>query len=631
MDAATAGVFVAYAGSSTLRAEAMREATVGLNQRGIDAKTWESLSIEGRVLITQICTEIDSRHALLADVSTVNENVLFEIGFSLARNKIILLAFDETDVSAQKSWSDLSLLTTIGRINYTGNGQKLAAHVSEKQLNIAEPELLEGLLAGARARESNAVFAPSLPFRTTAANGLEGFLERQSHLVILGAGDDLGLAPLQFYVQEIYRSSAAIFHLLGPQRIRATEHNSRASLLAGFAYGLDLPILILAEAGYSPPLDFKDMLYVYENSANLQNHVDTWLQNLPHDAAAPNKRLGRLDLKVELPIRSFGQYVAEYERKELTDYFIETNEFREIMSDTSKIFTGRKGTGKTATMTQAVAELRKDRRNLVVPIKPSSYELSGLLEILHRVDSDSSVEYLLINLWTYLIYSEVAIRTLSLAADKPAGFGGSASLAALQKQITSLMIDPDSDMSSRLEDVVQYMSDKTQTEDVLSKDSISHFLRVAHIGKLGASIRAALGDYARVAVILDNLDKTWERGADYLLMSKFLLSLLTTSGRIERQFAKSAKNSPAVSVTISIFLRTDIYEVMAKSAREPDKIGALSIRWNDPELLIRVLEERYAAKRTSTAKQDPSAMWHEFFCRGEGHAYPRLHPLEGSP
>lgn len=111
----------------------------------------------------------------------------------------------------------------------------------------------------------------------------------------------------------------------------------------------------------------------------------------------------------------------------------------------------------------------------------------------------------------------------------------------------------------------------------------------------------------------DNLNKTWERGADYRLMSKFLLSLLHTTGRIESQFPKESKGNPSINLSLSIFLRSDIYDVMAANAREPDKIGALSIHWRDPELLVRVLEERYVAnnKKASASRE---SLWDDVFC-----------------
>ena len=169
----------------------------------------------------------------------------------------------------------------------------------------------------------------------------------KTHLNLVAAQDELGLAGLAYYVQDIYRSSAAILHFMKPTRARANEYNSRLSLLAGVAHGLAIPLLMVAEDGYKTPLDYKDMLYRYTSIAKLAEHVETWLENLP-STPGTNKRLGRLKLDIELPVRTFGQYVAESESDALTDYFVHTNEFEAVLSGRTAVFTGRKGTGKTA-------------------------------------------------------------------------------------------------------------------------------------------------------------------------------------------------------------------------------------------------------------------------------------------
>lgn len=593
---ASKGLFFAYAGYPPLRAETLRAAISTLNERGLIAKGWESLGIEGQLLIATICEAIDGSSAVVADVSTMNSNVLFEAGYALGKNKVLWLVLDETDEGALKVWNDLSLLSTVGRLGYKGNSEELSARILTQRPDMAEPKLFDTLLAGASAREPNAIFAPSLPIKTNAATSLGKMLERDTTLKILGASDDLGLAPLQFYVREIYRSSAAIFHLLPPNRVRAEEHNARASFLAGMAFGLDLPLLMVVESGFVAPLDYKDLLHIYPTSASLQDHVRSWLTTLPKPSGS-NRRLGRLALDIELPIRSFGQYVAEYEVDDLNDYFIETSEFRAILDGKAKVFVGRKGTGKSATMTQAVAELQKDRRNLVVPIKPSSYELTGLLELLDRLKTTSSSDYLVSNLWMFLIYTEIAIHAVRAARLKPAGVAEGTPTRALEIELENLGVGLDSDLADRLEEVVADLITQRVDSSEDEKQFIANGIRVHALNNLKRSLRAALHEFDRVAVLIDNLDKAWETGADYKLMSKFLLTLLTTSGKMEKEFVRSDRDNAPVNLTLSVFLRTDIFDVMSSFAREPDKIGQLSVHWDDQELLARVLEERYGAKK----------------------------------
>ena len=135
-------------------------------------------------------------------------------------------------------------------------------------------------------------------------------------------------------------------------------------------------------------------------------------------------------------------------------------------------------------------------------------------------------------------------------------------------------------------------------------------------------VRPVLHEYDRVAVLIDNLDKTWEKGVDFETLSHFLLSLLVTSGRLQAEFDKAPKAAAKANVTLTVFLRTDIFDVMTQFAREPDKINPQTIQWQDEELLIRVLEERSAANRLGGVRQlEGEALWSEVFCP-EVHGLP---------
>jgi hypothetical protein len=46
-------------------------------------------------------------------------------------------------------------------------------------------------------------------------------------------------------------------------------------------------------------------------------------------------------------------------------------------------------------------------------------------------------------------------------------------------------------------------------------------------------------------------------------------------------------------------------------AREPDKLSFTRLKWDDPELLLRVVEERYVVSHGTAS--DPAEMWHRYF------------------
>lgn len=602
-------VFLAYGSSHALTVEAMQTAARRLTEAGVTTTTWEDLSVDGAILIQTIMDAIDRADCVVGEISDLNSNVLFEIGYALGSNKSLILAYDETRESSNRNWNALKLAMTIGRTEYTGDGHKLADKIISSDSLRDQSGLAVRLIAGARDKLDDGVFAPTPLAKIQPVETLSRFLVRKSNITLLAASEELVIAPLEYYTQAVYRSTAAILHLLGPDRRNALGHNARLSLLAGFAQALGIRTLMVAEADFNPPLDYADLLFRYTTAAELVQFVEGWLDTSP--AEAPSRRnLGRLQLQTKLPVKTFGQYVAEDEVSELADYFVNTAEFEKVISNQSSLFLGRKGTGKTATMTQAVAELSKDRRNLVVTIKPSSYELHSLLDLLRGVGI-SDREYFLNHLWRHLILTEIAQRVVSKAEEKAAGVSGSPTLEALQRTLKSLGLDEDGDMASRLDSL--YSKIGVLGTETGWRETMSRALKVSGVRNLEVDLRAALAEYSRVAVVIDNLDKGWEPGADFEIMAQFIFSLLVVRGQVAKQLAATKGASTGINTTVSLFLRTDIYDALAQYGREPDKIGAVTVRWEDQDQLVRVIEERYSAN--SRRQQDRGSMWTKFFCQ----------------
>lgn len=603
--------FFAYASRPPACAEAMATAAKEIEQAGMQGVLWECLNPGGRVLIEEITSAIDSSSCVVAEVSSMNQNVLFEAGYALAKNKQMFLALDESLDTARRLWDGVQLFSTIGRLDYQGNGHTLAnLIIASSSASHPSSSLLTTILSDARPQQANALFAPTVPVRFQAADVLDRELNNRGSIQVLGSGDDLGLAPLTYYAGEIFRSSGAIFHLMNPDRRGAREHNARSSFLAGFAHGWERPLLMLAESEFAAPIDYRDLLFCYPTAAKMTKHVDDWLASLTLKPGS-SRRLGRLAMELDLPVSSFGQYVAENEDSSLEKYFLPTREFTSVVDGESSVFVGRKGTGKTATMLQASSDLEKDRRHLVVKVKPTSYELGGLVDLVSRFQAQSGTEYLLNNLWIFLLSTEVACQLLARAQLQAAGLGGSEALAALARRLELMGVDPEVDLATRLEDKVEQIvaSPAPLHGDRELKDVVGTALSVHWFKQLHAEIReAAAGRYTRIAVLVDNLDKTWERGADFGTTSRFLLALLSAAG----QFRKTLLRGSELTLTLAVFIRSDIYEVMTRYAREPDKIGPVSVHWSDPHLLVRVLEERYAAnrRRRNTAAAD---MWTTIF------------------
>ena len=91
-------IFLGYDSEPAVSRETLFNAGRAITSTGVaEATSWEELKAGGRVLITRILDAIDASDACAFDVSTLNENVLFELGYAITRAKPLLLLLDDTD------------------------------------------------------------------------------------------------------------------------------------------------------------------------------------------------------------------------------------------------------------------------------------------------------------------------------------------------------------------------------------------------------------------------------------------------------------------------------------------------------------------------------------------------------
>jgi hypothetical protein len=622
-------VFFAYPGNPALVAETMRNAAAAISARtGNVATTWEQLRVDGRVMINEITAKIDSSQVVVAEVGSLNSNVLFEVGYALSAKKQLLLCLDATDTTAQRNWRELGVLESVGYTSYQGDSENFAARYLEVRPDLRSETLFEDLLVtgGAGPRQPRSLFYLSVGLRGDAGKALERTLLARKNLAVTSADEEeQGLAPLSWYASRIYQSSAALIHLRGPARQRASVHNARASLLAGMATGLGLPTLLVAEESFVPPIDYRETLYSYRTARGLAERVDRWLEDLP--AASGARAVGRRQLTAELPVRRFGEYVAENEQDELSDYFVETGQYNAVLESQTAVFIGRKGAGKTANMLTAADALQADRRNLVTVVKPSGYELEGLIAVLNRLPEREVADYLLDAVWRHMLMTEIASAAIKEAEGRPAGVATGSPMDALRAYMEELG-GADLNFAVRLENVLESLMTELHAMPGGLADSqawIGRRLNSAALVDLRRLMGAALKERDRVAVLIDNLDKAWDRGADREKQSRMILGLLSAVGRVEREFRREDSWKEKVNVTLAVFLRADIFDVVRQHAREPDKITTLQVQWDDQELLARIIEDRYLAQREDDARLED--LWTDLFCERVGDRSTREHLL----
>src|SRR4051794_29600635 len=112
-------VFFGYPFSPAGRRETINHAAELIAEGGeVRATVWETLAVTGRLIISKITSQIDESVLSAFDVTELNENVLFEVGYAIGTHTRIWLLRDRTYVAGNRLWDKLGLLRTTGYFGY---------------------------------------------------------------------------------------------------------------------------------------------------------------------------------------------------------------------------------------------------------------------------------------------------------------------------------------------------------------------------------------------------------------------------------------------------------------------------------------------------------------------------------
>jgi hypothetical protein len=376
--------FFAYPSKPEI-AEVIRNGVSKINETGIiQLKTWQTCKVAGKLVISEICKEIERAPLFCADLTSLNHNVMFELGFAIARNRRIWPVIDPSVIESRADFAKLKLLTTVGYSECCNSNELQAKFLHEKPWEDLNATVF------------NEAIRPNLPsiIHETLFYLKSRHMTEASTLISkeVAKARESTVQPLAWYGEQVYAARCIVVHLINPSREGAHLHNAKYSFIAGLAYGFEKPVLMLAQGDTLPPIDYRDLLKNYQTGTDAERHLHNWLvpimERVKTDTRAQQLYLQSVKLAQQLAQLKIGDPIAENEAEPLVnDYFIETTAYREALDGRQAIFVGRKGSGKTANFLKLTAALEADKRNLVCVIKPLSYEMHGILELLQRYHS----------------------------------------------------------------------------------------------------------------------------------------------------------------------------------------------------------------------------------------------------
>lgn len=591
--------FFAYSTEPNFSSQSIEGAIEEINKKKITRlKSWRSFSVSGKLIIREVLNAINEAEYFCADLTEFSDNVLFEIGYAITKKKPIWLVLDTSHIESKRKYQELGLLDTIGYSSYHNTKNIVDNFFKDKRYSdLYNP--YEKIMETVSFNQSRKILLflkgqIDTDYSQTIANSIEN----QKLPCVIDEPMESRVQPITWYLKQLNYVNAVLAEFSATTREGYEIQNSKCSLVSGMAIGLELDVLMLSEEPYKVPVDYREMLKKYQDKNRCRTIVLDFLKPLKENALQSlTKKTVRSSIirrRNELQQINFGEYLAEHETEKLYEYYVETQGVKNLIRNEYNVVVGRKGAGKTATLYFLKDDLEQDIRNHVCLIKPINFELDALLYLLNDLPQEYEKSYLIESTWKLLIYTEIAksiyeklkIKSLFSLNDSHKEF------IDFIENNSSLFL---TNFSVRFEKELKSLTN-LETESVADfKIKVSELLHEEILRKVRELIFKIFDKDRKIIVLIDNLDKSWRKNEKLELQSKLLLGLLGVTGRVVKDLTSLTVKGieKRIGFHLTIFLRSDIFKYILKIAREPDKIEFTKFHWYDPEILFRIIEERF--------------------------------------
>lgn len=575
--------FVAYSGRDPEHAKTIFEGIRKANSVTANPtrfEPWEFNDIAGRTLISPIVEKIDTSPFVVADVTYLNLNVVYEIGFAIGRKKKVHLIRSSTVEGDRALARSVGVFDTLGYQTF-GSEDDLRNHLTSYIDDQALP--LEVTV-----NNKAPVYVVPSAEKSVASTALISRVKKARYRYrSFSAVDDIRLSATDAIAQ--VSQSAGVIAMLDDSD---QEQMVRAMFIAGLADGMSKPLLLIAPHATETPLDVRDQVKPYRDPADIADavaefcpQINAKLQDLsPPQIVAPNL-LGQV---------SVGDPTAENEMTTLDGYYLQTDQFLRASRGEVNLVVGRKGAGKTALFIRTRDITRADKRNIVVDLKPESYQLLKLKDEILEHLAEGSRQHLITAFWEYLILLEVAYKLLE--KDKNS-HRFNHNIREIYEELEGIYRGSEGmsegDFSERVMKLSNHLAESylgkfgEEHDTKVSAEILTEILYTHDLRKLKDLVSKYLEQKENVLVLFDNLDKSWSTAGVDSIDSITIRCLIDAGRKVERDMQKKGHLFRCI-----VFVRNDVYQYLMANTPDYGKEMRVTLDWSDPDLLREMLRLR---------------------------------------
>lgn len=597
-------VLFLYPSTSSIIASTIESAATLLSSKHTNKTylTWRDLKTGGKVIFCEICKSIFSSSYLVCDITTLNFNLLFEIGYIYGLSKPLIPIFDTSFGESKNLLSKIGLLDTVGYIPFL-NSQDLTTIVEDGVPDVT-------LQRSSQVDTFRPVFYLKTPLDTEGSVRITSSLKKSAFRFRVYDPKETFRLPMSRAIQEVDRSLAIIAHLLSPERREALIHNARCAFVAGFAMASQKRVLLIQEGIFSQPIDYREIVREYEDLTQISVIMSDFLKEIVDALQSPVKVVESVQRSILEDI-DMGDIAAENEIENLRSYYVRTGQFTAARKGHAQLVVGRKGSGKTALFYALRHHIGAERYGvLILDLKPEGYQFAKLRDMLLSKFSMAIKQHTLTAIWDYVLLLELAHKIIS---DK--------------KEINAAHKDPEKwktwdllkceyalhrnieegDFSERLSALIDAIVKRSPSTNIdMGTPEITQMVFLHDIKKLRDLIVDYLQDKDEVWVLFDNLDKNWKinQADDYEAI--ILRCLLDASRKLQKMLIKEDINFHSI-----VFIRNDIYSFFLDKTTDRGKDQVTYLDWNDTDLFKEIF--RLRINRDQKSKETLDEIWARIF------------------
>ncbi len=575
-------VFVAYASGNGYHSEIIRKASEAASTTDRKILPWAQKDTSGFPIAESVESWIQRADAFIADISSANDNVTYELGFAIGLAKPVRLIRSE-HVNFQ-AVQDIGLLDTLGHDSY-GLELTLTKIFKKRDENAKWPEVHKN--------KDQPIFILQPPRATGYSLRLTSAVKKTARLRFrnFNPSEISRLSASEAYEQATSSYGVCVFWIEGDDE-KTSRNNQRAAFIYGVAKGRGIPALLLAPEDARLPLDLQDQATRWTELSDFENIIRQFrdeVADLQVDFVEVKPHDGNILEQI-----SCGDPTAENEATGLSEYFLETESYRRALDGVANILVGRKGSGKTAVFLQVRDRSRADKENIVIDLIPDGHQLVKMKEfILDQLGLGSRKE-VVAAFWQYVLWLEIAYKLLE--KDHQKAYRDSRLLKEYKKleELFNSRVDTGAgDFSERLRllstNIIERFEKAKEAgaKTTLESSSVIEIIYGQDIHQLRETVLSYLRLKGFVYFLLDNLDRFWTPGGFDEDDALIVVGLVEAMQEITRRFAKSR-----LDFRWAIFIRSDVYEFLIRGMADYGKLSIRSLEWSDRELLKVLFQRR---------------------------------------